>query len=390
MHHAVAEGDDDDAYEWEIRDSQTPFWQHAVAGSAAGVMEHVGMFPIDTVKTRMQASPVKMSVPETVQLVLKERGLLGLMRGSTVIGFGCIPAHIAFFGTFELSKEALIGNNRGLHEPAAAACCGALASVAHDVIITPTDVVKQRLQMGGYSGTLDCIMSISRKEGVGAFYRSLPTTVAMNIPFSGVLVASNESLKKLLNVGGANGRGAHWYFLVAGVSGAVAATATLPFDVVKTHQQTFDGSQGGRYEGVRSTIQGIYARDGYQGFFRGLGPRIALAMPSAAISWGTYEMVRMLLRSFYGDTTGGSGAASSSSSSSSSLRSESSASSSSRTGGAVSRAATDVPSIRSNFMSSGLSHASFSRFSDGLSRFRLSVQLEPARTSFFPNLALLQ
>ena len=27
-----------------------PFWRHAVAGSAAGIMEHVAMYPLDTVK----------------------------------------------------------------------------------------------------------------------------------------------------------------------------------------------------------------------------------------------------------------------------------------------------------------------------------------------------
>eukprot|EP00971_Amphidinium_carterae_P002643 52518-Amphidinium_carterae.1 len=28
-----------------------------------------------------------------------------------------------------------------------------------------------------------------------------------------------------------------------------------------------------------------------QGFFRGIGPRMMLAMPSAAVCWGTYETV---------------------------------------------------------------------------------------------------
>ena len=31
------------------------FWQHMLAGATAGIAEHVAMFPVDTVKTRMQA-----------------------------------------------------------------------------------------------------------------------------------------------------------------------------------------------------------------------------------------------------------------------------------------------------------------------------------------------
>lgn len=29
--------------------------QHMAAGAAAGIMEHVAMYPVDTIKTRMQA-----------------------------------------------------------------------------------------------------------------------------------------------------------------------------------------------------------------------------------------------------------------------------------------------------------------------------------------------
>eukprot|EP00913_Durusdinium_trenchii_P007361 g6920.t1 len=41
--------------QWEEWDASSPLWKHAVAGSCAGVMEHIGMYPLDTVKTHMQA-----------------------------------------------------------------------------------------------------------------------------------------------------------------------------------------------------------------------------------------------------------------------------------------------------------------------------------------------
>ena len=39
--------------EWDP--SRGAFWQHAVAGSIAGVAEHSIMFPVDMMKTQMQA-----------------------------------------------------------------------------------------------------------------------------------------------------------------------------------------------------------------------------------------------------------------------------------------------------------------------------------------------
>jgi len=195
---APAMASDEDMYEWEVRDGSTPFWQHAIAGSCAGVMEHVSTYPIDTLKTRMAASEVDVTMSATFRNILQERGLLGFMRGASVIGVGCVPAHVGLFSTYEFAKVALIDADGRDHQPARAAACGASATIVHDVILTPCDVVKQRLQQGRYIGSLDCISTTMRQEGAGAFFRSLPTTLAMNVPYMGMLVAMNESLKKLL------------------------------------------------------------------------------------------------------------------------------------------------------------------------------------------------
>lgn len=41
--------------DWEEWDGQSPFWIHCVAGSLAGVVEHTAVYPLDTVKTNLQA-----------------------------------------------------------------------------------------------------------------------------------------------------------------------------------------------------------------------------------------------------------------------------------------------------------------------------------------------
>jgi solute carrier family 25 iron transporter 28/37 len=38
--------------DWEEWDGKSPFWHHCVAGSAAGVAEHVLVYPLDTGKYR--------------------------------------------------------------------------------------------------------------------------------------------------------------------------------------------------------------------------------------------------------------------------------------------------------------------------------------------------
>ena len=109
---------------------------------------------------------------------------------------------------------------------------GALASFAHDAIMTPLDVCKQRMQLGLHTGGLvDCIREVARVEGPGALYRSLPTTLIMNLPYGAVMVATNESMKTLLNPSGEHNTGA--LLVSGGVAGATAAAATNPLDVAK-------------------------------------------------------------------------------------------------------------------------------------------------------------
>jgi solute carrier family 25 iron transporter 28/37 len=303
----------EDLFEWEVRDESIPFAHHAVAGSLAGVSEHIGMFPLDTIKTRMQASPgLRVGAGEALQSILRERGVGGLMRGSTVIGVGVVPAHIGLFGTYEWSMAKLVDRQQQEHQPVRTAACGALSATVHDAVLTPHDVVKQRLQLGRHHGALDCVASMLRTEGFGALYRSLPATLAMNVPFVGILTATNESLKLLLKMRhddvDAKLSNASWYFMCAGLSGAVAAAVTSPLDVVKTKLQTqgavaLEAAPSGmrqqpQYHGILSTSRSILQQGGLHGAFRGCWPRILMAAPASAMSWGTYETVRMFLKDF--------------------------------------------------------------------------------------------
>merc|ERR1712217_410798 len=69
-----------------------------------------------------------------------------------------------------------------------------------------------------------------------------------------------------------------------------AAALTSPLDVLKTRFQT--QTELGFFELIQST----YKRSGLTGFFRGTLPRICLAIPAAAVSWGTYETIRLGLQ----------------------------------------------------------------------------------------------
>ena len=305
-----------------------------IAGASAGVMEHLAMFPVDTIKTNMQvqsaslslASPapsVASSVPassaaaatphanlsstrpdsfpsllHTARCIVRQQGLLRLYRGVTAVVIGAIPSHAVNYATYEWAKHHLGGDQPG-HHVLANAMAGSLATMAHDAVITPLDVVKQRLQVvdSRYSGVLQCVRSIVRDEGMGAFYASYPTTVLMNVPFMAVHFAGYESFKLLLT--GQDRAGEHGVgeeLLAGGMAGACAGLVSTPLDVVKTRIQTQRRGAGIRSQTAVQVMKNIWRQEGVRGFMRGSSARVLYFMPSAAICWTTYETVKRMLK----------------------------------------------------------------------------------------------
>ncbi|XP_057801136.1 uncharacterized protein LOC131016458 [Salvia miltiorrhiza] len=282
------------------------FWQFMIAGSIAGSVEHMAMFPVDTLKTRMQAitSATKTSsltLRQSLGSIVKFEGLGGLYRGIAAMGLGAGPAHAVYFSVYESCKKILAAGNP--NSPIAHAASGVCATVASDAVLTPMDVVKQRLQLKGspYKGVCDCVKRIMVEEGFGAFYASYRTTVVMNAPFTAVHFATYEAAKRgLMGVSGGGGEEEEEeeslvvHAAAGGVAGALAAAVTTPLDVVKTQLQCQGvcGCDRLSSSSILDVVGMIKKKDGYGGLMRGWVPRMLFHAPAAAICWSTYEAVK--------------------------------------------------------------------------------------------------
>ena len=329
---------DVDDLDWEEWDpSRISFVNHMIAGSVAGLAEHVTIFPIDTVKTNIQCDQCGSTSPSQTwscaKRIVKRDGLMRLWRGVSAMFAGCVPAHAVYFSIFEYIK-GMVGADRAGHHPIGAAFSGATAAFGHDLIMTPFDTVKQRMQLGHYRGIGNCFRTVAATEGLGALYVSLPTTLLMNLPYGCIMVAVNESARKILNPSGDYKTSTN---LIAGaIAGASAAVLTNPLDLIKTKLQTqnlepshimeqqpcpqanqpvasmlnnrsfttltaaakpsveFPDSRV-RYTGATQVAINIYREVGIVGFASGMFPRVLVHTPSVAISWTAYEFAKNLL-----------------------------------------------------------------------------------------------
>ncbi|XP_021936697.1 mitoferrin-1, partial [Zootermopsis nevadensis] len=276
---------------------------HMTAGAIAGVMEHCVMYPLDSVKTRMQnlsPSPnaAYRGVGEALFRMVKYEGVLRPVRGMSAVVLGAGPAHALYFSCYEYIKNTLTqGSTRTNHLAYGAAGC--VATLLHDAIMNPAEVVKQRLQMynSPYKSFLDCIVQIYRSEGIRAFYRSYTTQLTMNIPFQSIHFMTYEFVQNITNEKRCYNPTAH---MVSGaIAGAVSAAITTPLDVCKTLLNT--QPEQGQGTGLIHAIQTVYKLGGPSGYFRGMSARVLYQMPSTAICWSMYEFFKYFLTSRAGD-----------------------------------------------------------------------------------------
>lgn len=278
-----------------------------LAGSCAGISEHLCMFPVDTIKTRMQTAsflpgaPSYRSVPHgIIQIGLKE-GIPRLYRGVSATVSAAIPSHALYFASYEFVKQILGCNTPGYHV-VGNATAGACAIMVHDSIVTPLDVIKQRLQVynSSHRHVLECANSIIKREGVRALYAAYPVTILMNVPFMAVHFSTYECMKTALT--SYCGKFEVPQEIVAGgVAGAIGGFVSTPLDVIKTRLQTQNiKCNYGKSANCSSQKNGfkvcklICREEGLKGFTRGATARVMYFMPSAAIVWTTYETMKQV------------------------------------------------------------------------------------------------
>lgn len=293
---------------------------HLAAGAFAGIMEHTVMYPIDSIKTRMQmfvAGQPQMNrlVISSISRISSSEGAYALWRGVSSVVLGAGPAHAVYFSVFEALKTFLVSrlsnqtsaNNTSKwvtdeSHPLIASGAGIAATIASDALMTPFDVLKQRMQVAQQGTTsssvrlLKTALSVYRQEGLSAFFISYPTTLFTSIPFAALNFGFYEYSSSLLNP--TNAYNPYYHCISGGVAGGVAAALTNPFDCIKTALQTRGISSNDALRhvtGFGNAAKVLYRQGGMAAFMRGWKPRIIFNVPSTAISWTAYEMAKEVL-----------------------------------------------------------------------------------------------
>ncbi|XP_024181541.1 S-adenosylmethionine carrier 1, chloroplastic/mitochondrial isoform X3 [Rosa chinensis] len=227
-------------------------FEGVIAGGTAGVVVETALYPIDTIKTRLQAAR------GGGKIVLK--GLYSGLAGNLA---GVLPASAIFVGVYEPTKQKLLKmfpeNLSALAHFTAGACGGIAASL----IRVPTEVVKQRMQTGQFTSASAAVRLIAAKEG-----------------FKGLYAAKRE-LNDPENA------------IIGAFAGALTGAITTPLDVIKTRLMV-QGSAN-QYKGIVDCVQTIVREEGPPALLKGIGPRVLWIGIGGSIFFGVLERTKRLL-----------------------------------------------------------------------------------------------
>ncbi|XP_067278123.1 mitochondrial thiamine pyrophosphate carrier isoform X1 [Pseudorasbora parva] len=168
--------------------SQTP-GVHFICGGLAACSATVACQPLDTLRTRFAAQgepKIYLNLRHAVGTMFRSEGPFTFYRGLTPTLVAVFPyAGLQFF-FYNILKKLLSHQDAiskgGLHSLVSGSCAG----VVSKTLTYPFDLIKKRLQVGGfekarmqfgqvrtYHGFVDCVVRIGREEGPRGYFKGL-------------------------------------------------------------------------------------------------------------------------------------------------------------------------------------------------------------------------
>ncbi|KAK8156366.1 mitochondrial carrier domain-containing protein [Phyllosticta citrichinensis] len=280
---------------------ESPYVRSLLAGGVAGTTVDLSLFPLDTLKTRLQAR----------EGFIAAGGFRGIYRGigSTVVGSA--PGAALFFVTYDSVKRFLAqqapkktfttldGKHSttrtqigGWSEPLNHMAAASLGEVAACAVRVPTEVVKQRAQALQHPSSMAAFTHIIGQWRTNGFvrvwmelYRGWGITIMREVPFTVIQFPLWEGMKAWRqSKTGQDKVSATEGALFGSFAGAIAAGITTPLDVLKTRMMLSTEKQS-----LAPLLTSILRESGPRAFFAGIGPRVFWISAGGAIFLGSYQ-----------------------------------------------------------------------------------------------------
>jgi hypothetical protein len=294
----------------------------------AGVVGRITFFPVDTIKTVSSVAVVdpksinsrQHTIRYTINTILKSDGIIGFYRGLGIAVAASGPGVALYISSYEFSKRWFEDKNNNNNKNSVSAsskfmqhlACGLFAEGVSCIVWVPMDVTKERLQSqhsgvaGRYRSSWHGLQTLYRHEGLRGMYKGYFSTLGSFGPFSAFYFAAFEESQKIVkqNAFMTTNFGTGIQSATAAAMGNIfACIITNPLEVSKTRYQVQqaklgeDGAVSTQFkESSKSMLDALRTGIKNEGLMkiwtRGLLARIMFQTPSAAMTFGLYDMLK--------------------------------------------------------------------------------------------------
>ncbi|KAG6725576.1 hypothetical protein I3842_02G039200 [Carya illinoinensis] len=262
-----------------------------------------------------------------LKYIWRTEGFRGLFKGNGTNCARIVPNSAVKFFSYEQASKGILrlyqqktGNEDAQLTPLLRLGAGACAGIIAMSATYPMDLVRGRLTVQTqnspyrYRGIFHALSTVLREEGPRALYKGwLPSVIGV-IPYVGLNFSVYESLKDFLiqtkpfGLVEDNELSVTTRLACGAAAGTVGQTVAYPLDVIRRRMQmvgwnnaasvvTGDGRNKAplEYTGMIDAFRKTVRHEGFGALYKGLVPNSVKVVPSIAIAFVTYEVVKDIL-----------------------------------------------------------------------------------------------
>ncbi|XP_068327280.1 mitochondrial uncoupling protein 3 [Pyrus communis] len=297
-----------------MKQSEDPgAYRKILLASVSAMVAETTTFPVDLTKTRLQLHGESVSVGSTRRTnafrvaleIVREQGPVGLYKGlSPAILRHLFYTPIRIVG-YEQLRNSLKSDGGSLSLPAKA-LSGGISGVVAQLVASPADLVKVRMQADGrtvaqgmqprYSGCFDALNKIVRAEGVGGLWKGVFPNVQRAFLVNMGELACYDQAKRFVIENRISEDNIYAHTLASIMSGLSATALSCPADVVKTRMMNQSRSKKGKimYNNSYDCLVKTVKVEGLRALWKGFFPTWARLGPWQFVFWVSYEKFRQI------------------------------------------------------------------------------------------------
>ncbi|GAB9467361.1 hypothetical protein Gpo141_00004709 [Globisporangium polare] len=286
------------------------------AATAAGVGGFVAtsvLYPLDTLKTRMQSGAKALSASDDDDQKEKEKATVdhfaavrSLYRGIQYKTAESSVSKFLYFYAYTMLAQVVAPKDGKPIGTATNLLIGYLSEFTHLPMTLPMEVIATRLQTGaGSGGVLQIIKSVLEESGARGFYKGFQAYFVLCLQ-PAIQYTVFERVKELYLrrfKQASKSLGALEAFVLGALARSVATLLLFPYIRAKVIVQSKkkqkvvsgDLEKGEKEEGIVGTLQRVYKDEGALSLYRGLGPELTKGALSSAFMLMIKEKIQMYI-----------------------------------------------------------------------------------------------